>query len=83
MLVQIEGCEYRVSKEQIMTWLEYYGELISDLQEETYVLEDEDKEGVNRTGSYCVKMMIHRDIPQLLPMWVRRIKIYYTLKERT
>ena len=31
----------------------------------------------DRTCNYCVKMKLDRDIPQLLPMWGRRVKIFY------
>ena len=43
----------------------------------TYIMEDQDEEGEDRTGNYCVKMKLDRDIPQLLPMWGRRVKIFY------
>ena len=52
-----------------------FGELATDIKEE--ILEDEDEDGEDRTGNYCVKMRLDRDIPQLLPMWGRRIKIFY------
>ena len=42
------------------------------------VFEDsEDSEGENTTGIYSVKMRLYNNIPQLLPIDGRRIKIYY------
>ena len=44
-LVKIECCKYRVTTEQITDWLKLYGELASEIKEETYILEDEDEDG--------------------------------------
>ena len=35
------------------------------------------EDGEDRTGNYCVKVKLGKDIPQLLPMWGRRVKIFY------
>ena len=37
----------------------------------------EDSEGENATGIYSVKVKLNYNIPQLLPMDGRRVKIYY------
>jgi hypothetical protein len=34
-------------------------------------------EGVNALGTYSVKMKLSKEIPQLLPMYGKRVKIYY------
>ena len=75
-VVKIEGCDYRVPIETIMKWLENYGEVVSELVEDVFE-DDEDSEGTNATGIYAVKMKLTSDIPQLLPMDGRRIKVYY------
>ena len=75
-IVKVEGCEYRITKEQILSWLELYGEVQSDVVEDCFDDDSED-DGTNRTGIYSVKMKLDMDIPQLLPMAGRRIKIYY------
>ena len=75
-VVKIEGCDYRVSKEMILSWLSFYGEVLSDLVEDVFE-DSEDSEGTNATGIYSVKMKLTDSIPQLLPMDGRRIKVYY------
>ena len=75
-IVQIEGCEYRVPEEEIVAWLELYGSVESELVENCFNDAD-DLEGTNRTGSYSVKMKLNCEIPQMLPMAGRRVKMYY------
>ncbi len=75
-IVKIEGCDYRVSGETILEWLGHYGEILSDLVEDVFE-DSEDSEGDNATGIYSVKMKLYSNIPQLLPVDGRRIKIYY------
>ena len=75
-VVKIEGCDYRVPEELILAWLRQYGEILSDLVEDVFE-DNEDSEGTNATGIYSVKMKLFHNIPQLLPMAGRRIKIYY------
>ena len=60
----------------ILSWLSLYGEVLSDVVEDVFE-DSEDSEGTNATGIYSVKMKLTTDIPQLLPMDGRRIKIYY------
>ena len=40
---------------------------------------DDETKATNRTGNYSVLMKLDSNIPQLLPMAGRRIKIYYTI----
>ena len=76
-IVKIEGCDYRVPEQEILAWLELYGVIRSELVEDCYFTDDGDSDGTNRTGVYSVKMEIHHDIPQLLPMSGKRIRVYY------
>jgi hypothetical protein len=75
-VVKIEGCNYRIQKDMIMEWLGFYGEIQTDLVEDVFE-DSEDSEGENTTGVYSVKMKLHSNIPQFLPIDGRRIKIYY------
>ena len=75
-VVKIEGCNYRIQNEMIMEWLSLYGEILTDLVEDVFE-DSEDSEGENTTGIYSVKMKLHSNIPQFLPIDGRRIKIYY------
>jgi hypothetical protein len=75
-VVKIEGCDYMVPEEQIMTWLSHYGEFASELEEDLFK-DNEITEGNNRTGNYSIVMKLEHKIPQLIPMNGRRVKIYH------
>ena len=75
-VVKIEGCEYRVTKDEILQWLSHYGEVTSDLEEDCF-REEVVSEGNNRTGNYTVMMKLDKQIPQLLPMCGKRVKMYH------
>ena len=75
-VVKIEGCDYKISEDMILSWLTPYGDIKSELVEDVFE-DSEDSEGTNATGVYSVKMRLTSDIPQLLPMDGRRVKIYY------
>ena len=78
-IVKIEGCDYRIPKEEIMAWLELYGEIKSEMSEDCFndEFQSDALEGTNRTGVYSIKMKLDTAIPQLLPMSGRRIKMYH------
>jgi hypothetical protein len=63
--VKIEGAEYRLDRNQIGDWLEFWGKLASDITED------------NGNGTYSVKMKLDSDLPQFLPMFGKRIRLYY------
>ena len=75
-VVKIEGCDYQVPEEQIITWLSHYGEIKSDLEEDLFK-DTNETGGNNRTGNYSIMMILEHKIPQLLPMNGRRVKIYH------
>ena len=75
-VVKIEGCEYRVTEDEILAWLSLYGETTSELKEDVFRDENQ-KTGNNRTGNYSITMRLEKNIPQLLPMCGRRIKMYH------
>jgi hypothetical protein len=80
-VVKIEGCEYRVTEDEILNWLSHYGEVTSKLEEDVFrdeVATDGVGDGTNRTGNYTVLMKLESPIPQLLPMCGRRVKIYHS-----
>ena len=74
--VKIEWCDYGVEEHEILAWLEQFGEVIGHLTEDTYPDSDSDGDPTGN-GTYTVKMKLHSPIPQLLPMWGKRIRIYY------
>lgn len=75
-MVSIEGCDYRVKKEDIEAGLSHWGVLVSELKETTFE-DPHDTEGTNRTGIYCIQMKMSKRIPQIIPLCGRRVKIDY------
>ena len=75
-VVSLEGCDYRVKKEDIEAGLRHWGVLVSDLKETTFN-DPHDTEGTNRTGIYCIEMKMSKRIPQIIPLCGRRVKIDY------
>ncbi len=80
-MIKIEGCEYRVPEKALVEFLEFFGELRSEIVEDTFVdgLSPPGTEncGTNRTGTYSVNIKLYRKIPQLLPIMGKRVRIYY------
>ena len=74
--VKIEGCEYTLEDKQILEWLQLYGEILSPICEDIHEDSDSEAEPIGN-GTYSVKMRLVKDIPQFLPMYGRRIRIYY------
>ena len=78
--IEIQGCEYRIPKETLVDYLSFFGEILSDIKE---ILFDDGSDpitpsnGLNRTGNYCVKIKLSNDLPELLPILGKRIKIVY------
>ena len=74
--VKIEWIDYELEEHEILAWLEQFGEPLGHLTEEVYPDSDSDGDPTGN-GTYTVKMKLHSPIPQLLPMWGKRIRIYY------
>lgn len=75
--VKVEGCEFRVDKEQIVEWLSYFGEVKSEVTEDTVPDPDSEDDMEYGNGIYSVKMKIGRDLPQFMPMFGKRVRLYY------
>ena len=73
--IKIDGCNYELSKKEITSWIEMYGEIKSEL-EELAIPGDNDGTPVG-TGSYTIKMKLNRLIPNVLPMQGLKIKCSY------
>ena len=74
--VKVEWCDWSVQEEEILDWLKLYGVPIGELTEDLYPDSDSDTDPTG-CGSYSIKMKLHTSIPQLLPMWGKRIRIYH------
>lgn len=81
--VSIEGTGYTQKEQVIKTWLQKYGEILSDFEEEKITVVDPDPEDGESlefevgSGRFKVKMKILNHIPQFLPMNGRKVRIYY------
>ena len=77
--VKIEGCEYRLEEKQIVDWLSHFGEVKSEISEDTHEGSDNSSEDLPPVGNgiYSVQMKLERDMPQLIPMHGKRIRLYY------
>ena len=74
--VKIEWTDYAIEENQILEWLNLFGEPAGDLSEEIHPNSDSDADPIGK-GTFTIKMRLNRDIPQLLPMWGKRVRIYY------
>jgi hypothetical protein len=77
--VKIEGCEYRLEEKQIFDWLSHFGEVKSEILEDTHEGSDDPSEDLPPVGNgiYSVQMKLKREMPQLIPMHGKRIRLYY------
>jgi hypothetical protein len=78
--IQIQGCEYRISKETLIKYLSNFGEIVSDIKEALFDDGGDPnaaQDGTNQTGNYYVKIKLNQDISQLLPILGKRIRIHY------
>jgi hypothetical protein len=63
-----------------LTFFSCYGEVVSDIREQLFDNggdPNDANDGVNRSCNYIVKIKLNRDLPQLVPILGRRIKIHY------
>jgi hypothetical protein len=77
--VKVEGCEYRLEEKQIVDWLSHFGEVKSEISEDTHEGSDDSGDDLPPVGNgiYSVQMKLTRDMPQLIPMHGKRIRLYY------
>ena len=78
--IRIEGANYELKEEQIRVWLNYYGDVKSEIQEEAAVLYDKEtgKGIVVGIGVYLVSVKLNRLIPDLLPIQGKKIRMWYS-----
>ena len=74
--VKIEWSDYSLHHEKMMMWLEMFGTRAGELSEDIHPDSDSETSPIG-SGTYSVKMKLTRDIPQLIPMFGKRIRIYY------
>ena len=77
--VRIEGSNYELQEDQILSWLKNYGTVESRIEEEAIVVKDDrgGEDVVVGTGTYLVQMKINKLIPNILPIQGKKIKVWY------
>jgi hypothetical protein len=75
--IKVEGAEYELPKDEIVAWLEKFGNAVTELTEdkERDSSDSDDTEYFN--GVYSIKMDLKIKPPQFLPIGGKKIKIYY------
>lgn len=66
----------RAPREQILEWMDLYGERAGELTEDVCPNLDSDTDPICM-GTYSIKMRLRKNIPQLIPMWGKRIRVYH------
>ena len=77
--VKIEWADYGLKEEQILAWLEIFGEKAGELTEDLHPMppnSDSESEPYC-TGTYSIKMRLRTDMPQIIPMCGKRIRVYH------
>ena len=76
VIVKIEGCDSHETACKIKNCLSYYGEIQSDITENTHYDPDPNAQPVGN-GTYQVKMKLKRQIPNFIPAAGRKLRISY------
>ena len=74
--VKLEWLDYSLEETSILDWLNYFGDQAGELTEDIHPNSDSDADPVGN-GTFSIKMRLRRDVPQLLPMWGKRVRVYH------
>ena len=77
--VKIEWADYGLTEEQIVAWMEVFGEKAGELTEDLHPMppnSDSEAEAYC-SGTYSIKMRLRTDMPQIIPMCGKRIRVYH------
>ena len=69
--IKIEGSNYQLTEEEILTVLDSYGAIEGEMEEVAMVTPD----GEFGTGTYLVKIKLDRTVPNIVPMYGLLIKV--------
>ena len=76
--IRLEGCNYEVDEKEILGWIQMYGVIQGDVEEEAIILnEGSDEEVTMGTGVYLVQARLDRLIPNVLPIQQKKVKVWY------
>ena len=75
-MVRIIGCDHKLLESEILDWLALFGDVLTEILEELYE-DPNDQSGKELppigNGNYLVKMKMNKDLPNVLPIYGRRI----------
>ena len=71
MEIKIEGCNYQLTEEEILTVLDGYGATEGKTEEVAMITPD----GEFGTGSYQIKIKLVRPVPNIVPMYGPLVKV--------
>ena len=69
--IKLEGCNYQLTEEEILTVLDSYGATQGEMEEVAVNTPD----GEFGTGSYVIKIKLDRHVPNIVPMYGLQIKV--------
>jgi hypothetical protein len=75
--IKVEGAEYELPKEEIVAWLQKFGNPVSELTEDKERDSSDSDDNKYYNGIYSIKMDLHTKPPQFLPISGKKIKINY------
>jgi hypothetical protein len=75
--IKVEGAEYELPKEEIVAWLQKFGNPVSELTEDKERDSSDSDDNEYYNGIYSIKMDLQTKPPQFLPISGKKIKIYY------
>ena len=79
-IIKLDGCDYRIPEDTLVEFLSFFGSIESEIMEDLFddgLPPGPTCGGINRTGTYSVKIKLQSDIPQILPIMGRRIRVHY------
>jgi hypothetical protein len=75
--IKVEGAEYELPKDEIVGWLEKFGNPVTELTEDRERDSSDSDENEYFNGIYSIKMDLQMKPPQFLPISGKKIRIYY------
>ena len=75
--IKIEGCDSYEDACRTKNCLAYYGKVLSEIKKNTHYDPDPNAETVGN-GTYLVKMILNRQIPNFIPAAGKKLRISYT-----
>ena len=75
--VYIEGCEYRLTETEVLNWCNLFGTVTSEIREEAFEEDEESDRPPIGNGTYSVLIKLQTDLPQLVPMYGKRVRLYH------